>query len=175
MKKIFWSVVIMLGMGVLSIQAHPADAICYLKASSSSKVQGWVTFKQKKNEIEVQGEVLNLTPGLHGFHIHEKGDCSKPDATSAGPHYNPDQQDHCGRECKTRHAGDLGNIKANKKGIAKFKFNDKVLQLSGKNSILGRSMIVHEKQDDFSSQPAGNAGARIACGVIQDMTPKKKK
>ena len=138
-----------------------------LNPASGSAVRGVVDFYETAKGVRVVATVSGLTPGLHGFHIHEKGDCSAPDATSAGPHFNPGGMKHGGPGDAMRHAGDFGNITANAAGIAKFEALDHHITFDGANSILGRGVIVHASADDLSGQPAGNAGARQACGVIQ--------
>jgi len=110
-------------------------------------------------------DITGLTPGKHAFHIHEFGDCSAADAASAGSHFNPMKKQHGAPDAAERHAGDLGNIEADKTGKAHLELKDNMLMFSGENSILGRAVIVHEKVDDWS-QPTGNAGGRVACGVI---------
>ena len=115
----------------------------------------------------MEGEINGLTPGKHGFHIHEKGDCSAADASSAGGHFNPTGMPHGGRRGSQRHLGDLGNITADKSGIARFAFTDGWITLAGVNSIIGHAVVVHAQADDLKSQPSGNAGARVACGVIE--------
>ena len=99
--------------------------------------------------------------------MHEKGDCSAPDGTSAGGHFNPGGKPHAARDAAARHAGDLGNLKADPYGLARVDFVDSTLSLSGPDSIVGKAVIIHEKADDFTTQPTGNAGARQACGVIE--------
>ena len=118
------------------------------------------------DEVQVSAKIENLTPGQHGFHIHEKGDCSTADAASAGGHFNPTHQHHGGPNTTERHAGDLGNIDADASGKAHLDWKGK-LKLSGDDSIIGKSVVVHEKADDLKTDPAGNSGARIACGVIE--------
>ena len=145
----------------------PVKAMCTLSPASGSQVAGWVKFTQFKNRVLVEGDVTGLTPGKHGFHIHDKGDCSAPDATSAGGHFNPTKQEHGPPNSKKSHMGDLGNITADASGHAKFKFSDRIIQLSGENTIVDRAIIVHANLDDEKTQPTGNAGARVACGVIQ--------
>lgn len=147
--------------------AGPLTAMCTLSPASGSQVKGWVKFTQSKGYVLVEGDVTGLAPGKHGFHIHDKGDCSAPDATSAGGHFNPTKQQHGKPNSPKSHMGDMGNITADKTGHAKFKFKDKVLQLSGENTIVDRAIIVHAALDDEKTQPTGNAGARVACGVIQ--------
>jgi Cu-Zn family superoxide dismutase len=132
----------------------------------NSKVHGVVRFAQEGQMVKITGEITGLTPGEHAFHVHEFGDCSSPDAMSAGGHFNPTGSAHGGPQSEKRHVGDLGNITADADGKVKLDIEDKMIRLGGPNSILGRSLIVHEKADDLKSQPAGNAGARVACGVI---------
>jgi Cu-Zn family superoxide dismutase len=114
-------------------------------------------------------DLEGLEPGLHGFHIHEVGDCSAPDASSAGGHFNPDNTPHGTPENPPaqRHVGDLGNLEADAEGKAHYERVDQMLPLRGPNSIVGKSVIVHAQADDLSSQPSGSAGPRLACGVIQ--------
>lgn len=106
--------------------------------------------------------------GRHGMHIHEFGDCSAPDGSSAGGHYNPDDAPHGApsNPASGRHAGDLGNLIELAEGVAEFETTDRVIQLHGEDSIEGKSVIVHAGEDDFATQPTGNAGARLACGVV---------
>ena len=151
---------------VVSLYADDTDkATVNLEPKSGSKVTGTVTFTKVGDDVEVTGDVENLTPGKHGFHIHDKGDCSAADASSAGGHFNPTHQHHGGPDAGTRHAGDLGNIEADSSGKAHIQWKGK-LSLSGTDSIIGKSVVVHEKADDFKTDPSGNSGARIACGVI---------
>jgi Cu-Zn family superoxide dismutase len=173
MKNLFLALLLVLGVGIVraddttKIAASPLMAMCSLSPASNSQVKGWVKFTQMKGYVKIEGEIMGLTPGKHGFHVHEKGDCSSPDATSAGGHFNPTNKDHGSPSSKDRHVGDLGNITANKNGVAKISFKDNVIRLSGENSILDRSLIVHGDRDDLKSQPTGNAGKRVACGVIE--------
>jgi Cu-Zn family superoxide dismutase len=154
----------------LHAQEHkPADvtkAIAILHPTEGNKVAGKVTFTKEAGGIRVTGEITGLTPGKHGFHIHEFGDCSAPDGTSAGGHFNPMGHPHAGPGVEKRHVGDLGNLDANEAGVAKVDFVDKQLAFDGPHSILGRGVIVHAKADDLKTQPTGDAGGRIACGVI---------
>ena len=141
-------------------------AIAVLSPTANSKVMGAVTFTQSGDSVKVVAELSGLTPGKHGFHIHEFGDCSAPDATSAGGHFNPTKHQHGAPDASDRHEGDLGNIEADANGKAHLEVTDTMLKLSGNDSIIGHAVIVHEKADDLKTQPTGDAGSRVACGVI---------
>jgi Cu-Zn family superoxide dismutase len=143
-----------------------SKATAKLEPKSGSKVTGTITFTKSGDDVEVTGDVENLSPGKHGFHVHDKGDCSAPDAASAGPHFNPTHQHHGGPDTAEHHTGDLGNIEADSSGKAHIQWKGK-LSLTGTDSIIGKSVVVHEKADDLKTDPAGNSGARIACGVIE--------
>ena len=145
--------------------AAVTKATCKLESKSGSKVTGTVTFTSAGGEVQVVADITGLTPGKHGFHIHEIGDCSTPDASSAGAHFNPTQHKHGGPSTTDRHDGDLGNIVADASGKAHLDWKGK-LNLTGMNAILGKSIVVHEKEDDLKTDPSGNSGARQACGVI---------
>ncbi|MDF1550458.1 MAG: superoxide dismutase family protein [Bacteroidales bacterium] len=141
-------------------------AICVLYPTEGNDVHGTVTFEQSDSGVVVNVKIEGLTPGKHGFHIHEFGDCSASDGTSAGGHFNPTGMEHGSPTGEMRHVGDLGNLEANAEGKAEYTHVDQHLKLNGKNSILGRSIIVHADEDDLKTQPTGNAGARVACGSI---------
>ena len=135
---------------------------------SKSKVTGTVTFKEVEGGLEVTATLENLKPGDHAFHVHEKGDCSAPDATSAGAHFNPDNHKHGAPDAEDRHAGDFGNLTAGKDGKATKTLTMKGITLGDDaNSVVGKGFIIHDKKDDLKTQPTGNAGDRIACGVIK--------
>lgn len=138
-----------------------------LSPTKGNKAHGTVFFTSVQEGVKVVADLDGLTPGKHGFHVHEKGDCSAPDASSAGAHYNPSNSHHGSPDSKDRHAGDLGNIEADSVGHAHYERIDAVIKLEGPNSIIGRSVIVHAEPDDFISQPSGNAGAKVSCGVIE--------
>ena len=141
-------------------------AIAVLHPTENSRVSGTVVFTQAADGVQVSATISGLALGKHGFHIHEFGDCSAPDGTSAGGHYNPDGHPHAGPYDSERHAGDLGNLEADKSGRAQYIRMDTILTIGGPKSIVGRAVIVHAREDDLSSQPTGNAGGRMACGVI---------
>jgi len=150
----------------MAAQSDVGNAIAVLHPTEGHKVAGTVRFTAVPEGVRVHVRLEGLTPGEHGFHIHELGDCSKADGTSAGGHYNPTGAPHAGREAKVRHVGDLGNVTANAAGVVDTEFVDSVIALHGPHSIIGRGVIVHAGRDDLTSQPSGAAGARVACGVV---------
>lgn len=142
-------------------------AVAVLSPAQGKNVAGQVTFIKESEGIRVTANVTGLTPGKHGFHIHEKGDCSAPDFTSAGGHFNPAGVPHGAPTSPQHHVGDFGNLEANQEGVARLELVAPWLSFDGTNSIIGKAVIVHEKADDLQTQPTGNAGGRWACGVIQ--------
>lgn len=143
-------------------------AVADLVPTEGNTVRGKVEFILDENGVmRVTAMVEGLTPGKHGFHIHETGDCSAPDGTSAGGHFNPEGVAHGAPMDATRHVGDLGNLEANDEGIATIEYVDPMLTFEGEHTILGKGVIVHAGEDDLVSQPTGAAGARVACGVIK--------
>jgi Cu-Zn family superoxide dismutase len=141
-------------------------AVAVLHPTAGSKVHGMVTFTQTGTSVRVVADLEGLTPGKHGFHIHQYGDCSAADGSSAGGHFNPDNVAHGALNGEPSHVGDLGNIEADKSGKAHLELTDTQMTFSGPHSIVGRGVIVHAGEDDMKSQPTGNAGGRVACGVI---------
>lgn len=146
--------------------AEPSHAIAVLRPIGGSEARGLVTFARIEGGVRVVAAVDGLSPGRHGFHVHEYGDCSASDGTSAGGHFNPDGSPHGGPGDADRHVGDLGNISADSDGTARHDAVDPRIELGGPRSIIGRAVILHAGEDDQTSQPSGAAGARIACGVI---------
>ena len=148
--------------------AEPTTAVAVLHPTKGSQTTGVIHFQSVSDgKVRVTATVERLAPNsVHAIHIHEFGDCTAPDAASAGGHYNPAGHPHALPDKKERHAGDLGNLQADAQGKASLDLTVDNITINGsKNPIVGRGVIVHEKQDD-GSQPVGNAGARIACGVI---------
>ena len=144
-----------------------SKAIAVLHPTAGNKVSGTVTFTPVADGVQVHAEIAGLTPGKHGFHVHEFGDCSAADASSAGAHFNPTNQPHAGPDAAARHEGDMGNIEADASGNAKLDYVDHQISLANDaKSVIGRSVVVHAKPDDLKTQPSGDSGARIACGVI---------
>lgn len=142
--------------------AAPA-ASAMLAGKSGSQVSGSVAFSEVAGGLRVSADVKGLTPGEHGFHIHEGGDCSAPDATSAKGHYNPAGKAHGHQTAPEHHSGDISNLVANAQGEAKGSMEIKGVTLA---EVVGRSVVIHADPDDYKSQPAGNSGKRIACGTI---------
>lgn len=138
-----------------------------LEARSNSSASGTVSFTQQGDHVMARVDVSGLNPGQeHGFHIHDKGDCSAPDGMSAAGHFNPSAKPH-GPQGSEHHGGDMPALKADAYGKATASFHlTGVTVTEGANSIVGRSVIVHKDPDDYKTQPTGNSGARIACGVI---------
>ena len=137
--------------------------IATVHPTQNSEVEGTVTFEKTSDGVRVSGDLTGLSQGKHGFHIHQYGDCSAADGTSAGGHYNPAGNDHAARTDSVRHMGDMGNIEAGGNGNATVNYVDSVINL---HDIIGRAVVIHGGQDDFTSQPSGAAGPRMACGVI---------
>lgn len=144
------------------------DAVAVLAPTQGSTVAGTIRFRKAGNAVNVTGEVTGLAPSSKvGFHIHEFGDCSAPDGSSAGGHFAPEGNPHGAPTAPKHHAGDLGNIEADANGTAKIEMTAAGLGIAtGPDQIVGRGLIVHAQTDDFTTQPTGNAGGRAACGVI---------
>ena len=173
MKKIYFSIVIIVmiialtgcaGLGVMSRPVTKATAL--LRSTQGNTAQGTVIFLQEGTAVRIVVDITGLSPGKHGIHIHEFGDCSAADALSAGGHFNPANKAHGCADSKERHIGDLGNIEADRSGKVKVDWIDRKISLSGVNSIIGRSVVIKAKPDDCVTQPGGGAGPRVACGVI---------
>jgi Cu-Zn family superoxide dismutase len=150
--------------------AAPAgpSATAVMRPASGSQAHGSVRFTQMGDRVKVEGEIAGLSPGRHGFHVHEKGDCSAPDAASAGAHFNPGGKKHGGTEGTERHGGDLGNLVANEYGKAEVSVMVGGISVgTGANGVIGKGVVVHADPDDMKSDPAGNSGDRIACGAIE--------
>jgi Cu-Zn family superoxide dismutase len=163
------------GGAVAKAEHAPAKvtyAIAMVEGLGDHRVKGKVTFTKTDGGVEIVGEFTGLKPGKHGFHVHEFGDCSMADGKCAGGHFNPEGMPHAGPDDAKRHVGDLGNLEADGQGHASYKRTDKLISLSGPHSIIGRGLIVHGKADDLKSQPSGDAGDRIGCGVIGIGDPK---
>lgn len=145
-------------------------ATATLQPTEGNAVSGMVAFIQPNlddPQVRVVAKLINIPEGSHGFHIHETGNCTASDASTAGEHFNPTSMMHGAREQVQRHVGDLGNLEASAEEIALLDFYDTQLSFNGVNSIVGKAFIVHAMPDDMMTQPSGNSGDRIACGVIE--------
>jgi len=143
----------------------PAVVTASLESRSSSTVTGNARITPAASGVVVMVEVQGASPGEHGVHVHDKGDCSAPDATSAGPHFNPKAAAHHGGvSTPVRHGGDLGNMQvdSNGRGLLVVSVADMTM-----DNVVGRSVVFHASKDDLQSDPAGNSGARIACGTLK--------
>ncbi|MDB5038183.1 MAG: superoxide dismutase [Bacteriovoracaceae bacterium] len=172
MKNTFASIIFgltLIGLSACSMKGHHEanKSIVKLASKSGSNVKGTLYLEDHHGGVMITGKVSGLTPGKHGIHIHETGKCAGRDASSAGAHFHQDAQVHGDKGAKGSHAGDLGNIEADKDGKADINVYAKGLSLGkGANSIADRSIVIHADVDDLKTQPAGNSGKRIACGVI---------
>lgn len=144
-----------------------ADAV--MQPTAGNTTNGVVSFKQSGDKVLVSARITGLSPGLHGFHIHEKGDCSAPDGMSTGGHFNPDGKKHGAPGHSEHHGGDFGNLSADSNGNAALNLTTSQITLdpNAANSIIGKGLIVHADPDDFVTQPTGNSGKRLSCGVIR--------
>lgn len=155
--------------GCAGMQAEGPRATAQLAPTKGNNVTGSVSFAQRGAKVLVAATISGLKPNAeHGFHIHEKGDCSSGDGMSAGGHFNPHARSHGHFGDAGRHSGDMPNLKADAGGTARYQFETDLLTVSdGPAGVVGRAAVVHRDPDDYRSQPAGNSGPRIACGVVQ--------
>ena len=139
-----------------------------LQSTTGNTATGAVTFVQSGDKVKVSGVVTGLKANTeHGFHVHEKGDCSSGDGMSAGGHFNPHAKMHAAPATPDRHAGDMPMLVADATGVATLTAELDVITIGGATDIVGKGLIVHKDPDDFKTQPTGNSGARLACGVIK--------
>jgi Cu-Zn family superoxide dismutase len=154
--------------GCATVTPSGPTAVTDLAPTAGNTAKGTVTFRSQGDKVAVVARVSGLAPGQHGFHIHEKGDCSSADATSAGGHFNPLNKPHAHPSVADRHAGDMPMLVADASGNATLEVTlDTITIGSGAADIVGRAVVVHKDPDDFKTQPTGNSGARVACGVIR--------
>lgn len=171
MKHVLMMVAVSLGaVACASSPTTPpgAAAQAQLQSTRGNTASGTVNFTQTGGMVQVRGEVRGLKPNTeHGFHVHEKGDCSSGDGNSAGGHFNPDGKPHGNPASMAHHAGDFPSLKSDASGVARFNFQTAALSIdSGAADVTGRGLIVHADPDDYATQPTGNSGARLACAVI---------
>ena len=157
------------GAAASAVPPDAATATAKIESKSGSKVTGKATFTElPSGGTKAEVWIENATPGTHGLHIHEKGDCSAPDATSAGGHFNAAGNPHAGPADPKHHNGDFGNIEIGADGKGHLEITSDLLTVKpGPNSVVGKAVVFHEKADDLKTQPTGNAGGRFGCGVVQ--------
>ena len=160
---------VLLAAGCASMAPPAPTASAFLEPTKGSNVRGTVTFQQRGDKVLVIASITGLRPNQeHGFHVHEKGDCSSGDGMSTGGHFNPLAKPHAHPSSGDRHAGDLPALRADAGGIATLRQEIDVITVTdGPTSVVGKGMIVHAQPDDYRTQPTGNAGARAACAVIR--------
>ena len=154
--------------GCSSMAPSGPSAKADLQPTKGNRASGTATFTQMGDKVRLVADVSGLNPGQeHGFHIHEAGDCSSGDGMSTKGHYNPLNKSHAHYSTPERHAGDMPAIKADSNGNAHIDTTLDVITVNpGPTSVVGRGLIVHAGSDDYKTQPTGNAGARVACGII---------
>ena len=164
------SILTIFATSLLLASCSTAKKTYVIQAKSNTKTAGTASFIQNKNTVKMSLNATQLTPGIHAIHIHEFGDCSSADAKSAGGHWNPSGEMHGKWEKDEFHMGDIGNLVADKNGVAKLTFSTDKWCIGCndvKKNILGKSIVIHADEDDFHSQPIGNAGGRIGCVEIK--------
>jgi superoxide dismutase, Cu-Zn family len=143
-------------------------AMARLQFAEGIAGEGTVTFTETPQGVQVAVHLTGVNPGRHGIHLHENGECELPDFESAGDHFAPEGHPHGGPQSPQHHAGDFGNIEVGDDGVGHLELTSTTLTLDdGPNSAMGRAVVLHADEDDLTSQPAGNSGARIACGVVE--------
>lgn len=167
-KMMVVSALALLAMAACAHKPPPPAARTTLAPTAGSTAQGTVFFQQLEGgSVLVKANLTGVPAGTHGFHVHERGACGDNGA-AAGGHFNPNGSPHAGPEHPIRHAGDFGNVVADEKGEVHVTFTtDALTVVDGPTSVVGRAVILHAKADDLLTQPSGNAGARIACGVVE--------
>ncbi|HWC65690.1 MAG TPA: superoxide dismutase family protein [Thermoanaerobaculia bacterium] len=151
-------------------------AAATIEGRSGSSLTGTATFVQNGDSVHVTVDVANAPEGVHAVHLHEKGDCSAPDATSAGGHFNPTHMEHGSPDAPMHHAGDFGNMTVGGAGRGHLELDTTMLTVTaGDRSVAGRAIVVHASPDDMKTQPTGNAGGRIGCGVVAETGPAPQK
>jgi Cu-Zn family superoxide dismutase len=157
-----------LAAGCASMTPSGPSAVVVLEPTTGNTAGGTVNIVQKGDKVAVSVRGSGLAPGAHGFHIHEKGDCSSGDGMSAGGHFNPHGKPHASPTVADRHAGDMPMLQADGTGVVMLTVELDVVSIGGGAAdIVGKAVIVHKDPDDFRTQPTGNSGARVACGVIR--------
>jgi len=166
MRESIMIAVLAFSVSACAFKAPSAEAV--LKPTRGNTASGTLSFEQQGGSVLIKGQFAGLTPGAHGVSIHARGDCTAADASSAGGHFNPFGKRHGSPSTPNHHAGDLPMLVAGTNGKGHFQaLMDGISLEDSPNGILGRSVIIHAKPDDFTTQPGGNSGPNVACGVIQ--------
>ncbi len=159
--------ILLLPVFLFSFSIHASTAEVKLISPTMKTLSAKVLLTEVPEGLKISADVTGLSPGsVHGFHVHENGKCEAPDYESAGDHFNPAENKHGGPASGMKHMGDLGNLVANEKGIAKAEVIVKSKDKNLLGQYIGKSVIIHAKADDLTTQPAGDSGDRIACGII---------
>jgi len=168
---------VVLGLGAMALAQSPSPAapagpkkatkaVAIVRPTQGNNAEGTVWFTAGPAGVTVKATLKGLAAGNHGFHVHEFGDCTAPDGASAGGHFNPKGTPHGAPTDAAHHAGDLGNVQAAADGTATLEWKDPAMRLDGPDGVIGHAVIVHANADDMKTQPTGNAGGRVGCGVI---------
>jgi len=169
LKKISLLVLVSVIAGYFSCATKKNTARAEIQSASGSTLTGEAVFEETSGGVKMTLTVQSATPGTHAVHLHESGDCTAPDATSAGPHWNPMEEPHGNRESGGEfHAGDIANLEVGDDGTGTLEITAEewTIGTSTATDVIGKAVIIHASPDDFVSQPAGNAGARVGCGVV---------
>jgi len=168
MIKVFAPVAAAILISACATSPSGPSASAALKPTTGSTVAGTVSFTRVGDKVQVAGEVSGLSPNTeHGFHIHDKGDCSSGDGMSAGGHFNPTGTAHGAHTASEHHTGDLASLNSDASGVARFSYISSSVSVDdGVTNVIGHGLIVHRDADDFKTQPTGNSGPRLACAVI---------
>lgn len=168
LHTVFLSAAVAVSLAGCAAYSSGPSATAKLEPTRGNTAAGTVRFVQSGDVVQVSGSVNGLKPNAeHGFHIHEKGDCSSGDGLSTGGHFNPGGKPHGSHGVGEHHTGDLPSLKADGNGVAAFNFESRTIRVGDSaNDIVGKGLIVHRDPDDYKTQPTGNAGPRLACAVI---------
>ncbi|KAK4009121.1 hypothetical protein OUZ56_014257 [Daphnia magna] len=172
--NVLMALVLLMSILGCSAYRYPKEKAFAFLSGQSGKIKGLVYLRQTNFGVRLDGWIVGLTPGKHGFHVHTSGDVFSNGCNSTGPHYNPRMAPHGSPKnaANQRHVGDLGNVFANQDGVAFIKMIDNVISLSGPESIVGRALVVHADEDNLTA--TANPGARLACGAINNYYIRKK-
>jgi Cu-Zn family superoxide dismutase len=152
-----------------TLMPEPREGVARVEPTQGNTAHGLVTFTERRDKVIVTAEIEGLPPNsVHAIHVHERGNCSAPDASTAGSHFNPQSRPHGEAPELERHAGDMPNLRSDEFGRVRYRAELNLISVApGPLSVLDRSVVIHAQPDDYQSQPSGNAGDRVACGVIQ--------